>query len=66
MEAVFSRIVASRPGTFTLFVDSAGQKVTNGSDAGATWPYISGTLDATLPPVTGTGATGTVTAHVTF
>jgi hypothetical protein len=62
------RVGSSHPdqGTFSLFIESAGLKITNGSDAGATWVYVSGSLDATLPPLIGTGATGTVTARVTF
>jgi hypothetical protein len=53
-------------GTFLLAIDSVGSRITNGSDAGATWSYVSGSLDATLPPVVVTGTTGTVAAHVTF
>jgi hypothetical protein len=51
-------------GTFTLAISSAGLKIP--ADGGAVWMNTQGTFDATLPAVSTTGATGTVTAHVAF
>jgi hypothetical protein len=53
----------SDQGAFTLTISSVGNVVTVPDGKGYT---IHGTLDATLPAVAGTGATGTITVHATF
>jgi hypothetical protein len=55
--------VADR-GSFTLIISSTGASVPSGQYTG--WPDPGGSLDFILTPVTGTGATGTVTVHVVF
>jgi hypothetical protein len=51
-------------GTYTLTITDPGTPASSGADT--FYPYAHGTLDATLPPVTATGATGDTMIHVTF
>jgi hypothetical protein len=55
---------SSPAGTWTLTITSVGGQVS--SNPGATGYLVHGSIDATLPAVTSTGASGTVTAHFTM
>ena len=56
---------ASTPqGTYTMSVSDPGISTPSGN--GTVWPAPVGTVDATMPALTGTSATGTVTLHLTF
>ncbi|MFN2546111.1 MAG: hypothetical protein ABR567_01630 [Myxococcales bacterium] len=50
-------------GSYTLNFTSVSNAITVSNGKGYS---VEGTLDATLPAVSGTGATGTVTLHATF
>ena len=50
---------------FTLTVDSTGSPVTAGN-GDKSYGSVHGTLDATAPAFTGTGASGTITMHAVF
>ena len=51
-------------GSFSLHITDTGTTLT--SNGNSVWTAPHGSLDATLPAVTASGASGTVTAHVTF
>ena len=51
-------------GSFTLNVTEVGSALN--ATVGTQWPFMHGTLTATLPAVSSSAATGTVTISVTF
>ena len=55
---------SSPQGSFTLNVTEAGSTLSGGG--GTQWPFMHGTLTATLPADSNTAATGTATLSATF
>jgi hypothetical protein len=59
-----STVGSGTQGTFSLVVRDLGSSVS--ANGGTAWPLIHGTLNATLPGVPGSGATGSVTVVASF
>ncbi len=55
---------ADAQGSFTLNVTEVGSTLSAG--IGTRWPFMHGTLTATMPAVSGSAATGTAALSVTF
>jgi hypothetical protein len=62
--AAFPVSFATPQGTYSLIVTDPGVSTASGN--GTIWPAVVGTLDATLPAIAGTSASGSVTLHLVF